>query len=169
MRVALACERDALLLGKGRQVGKHFFDHRRQVNRIVAGDAAQLAHLEQGLCHVRHSLGLLLQQPEQTRCICIGVGVLGAKQLNLSLHERKRRAQLVRRIARKLFLCRKTFVKAGNHVVKRRAATPKLRGHIFADLCVGEVVGPHALDLRCKGTQRLQRMPAHKVGQHATE
>lgn len=54
---------------------------------------------------MRHSLGLLLQQPEQARCIGIGVGVLSAKQLNLGLHERERRAQLVRRIARKLSLC----------------------------------------------------------------
>ena len=128
MRVALTCKRDVFLLGKGRQVREYFFDHRRKVNRIVARDTAQLAHLEQGLCHVRHPLGLLLQQPEQARCIGVDVGVLGAKQLNLGLHERKWRAQLVRRIARKLSLCGKSLVKAGNHVVKRRAAAPEFRG-----------------------------------------
>ena len=169
MRVALTCKRDVFLLGKGRQVREYFFDHRRQVNRIVARDTAQLAHLEQGLCHVRHPLGLLLQQPEQARCIGVGVGVLGAKKLNLGLHERKWRAQLVRRIARKLSLCGKSLVKAGNHVVKRRAAAPEFRGHVLADFCVGEVVGPHALDLRRKEAQRPQRMSAYKVGQHAAE
>ena len=99
----------------------------------------------------------------------VDVGVLGAKQLNLGLHERKRRAQFVRRIARKLSLCGKSLVKAGNHVVKRRAAAPEFRGHVLADFCVGEVVGPHALDLRRKEAQRPQRMSAHKVGQHAAE
>ena len=118
---------------------------------------------------MRHSLGLLLQQLEQTSRVSVDAGVLGTKQFNLGLHERERRAQFMRRIARKLPLRRKTLVKAGNHVVKRRAAAPEFGRHVFTDLCVGEVVGSHTLDLRRKGAQRLQRTPAHKVGQHAAE
>ena len=159
LRVAFACKRNTLLFGKGRQVGDNFFDHRRQLDCVVAGNIAQLAHLEQRLCHARHSLGLLLQQTEQARCVGIGVGVLGAKQLNLGLHECEGRAQLVCRVARKLSLRRKSLVKTGNHVVKRRTAAPKLKGRVLADFCVGKVVGSYALDLRRKGVQRPQRMP----------
>ena len=46
LRFALARKHDALFLGKRRQVGEHFLDHRRQVNLVVAGNTAQLAHFK---------------------------------------------------------------------------------------------------------------------------
>ena len=48
------------MLGKRSEVGKDFFRQGAKLNIVLAGNAAELAHLKQHLGHLRHPLGLFL-------------------------------------------------------------------------------------------------------------
>ena len=48
------------MLGKRSEVGEDFFGQGAKLNIVLAGNAAELAHLKQHLGHLRHPLGLFL-------------------------------------------------------------------------------------------------------------
>ena len=93
--------------------------------------------------------------------------MLGGKQLKLRLHQRKRRAQLVRSVARKLPLRREARVQAVDHAVERAAEALKLRQHVLADLALRQIARLNTFHLRCKAAQRTQRAAADKIREHA--
>ena len=95
--------------------------------------------------------------------------MLGGKQLDLRLHERKRRPQLVRGVPRELPLCAKALVKAVDHAVERLAELLELGQHVLADLHVRQIARLHVLNLRRKSPQRPERVAADEVRQHTAE
>ena len=86
--------------------------------------------------------------------------MLCGKQLKLCLHQRKRRAQLMSGISRKLPLRGKAFVKTFKHLIERPAELPELRQYIFTDLHICQIVQLNLFHLRSKSAQGLQRVSA---------
>ena len=168
-RVAIVYEGDSPALGKRGKVGADLLEQRGQLDRIVAGNRTKLAHFKQGFRHLRHAPGLLLQKLEKLGHLGGGIGMLDLIQLHLRLHQRKRRAQLVRGIARELPLRSKTLVKAGDHVVERGAELLELRQHVLGDLHLGQVVWLHLFNLRGEIPQRPQRAACHKIRKHTAK
>ena len=164
---AVGLQHDALLLGKRREIGEDLLDHGRELDPVVTGHGAQLTHLQQDLRHLRHTLRLLLQQAQKRRRFGRDVRVLSGKQLKLRLHQRKRRAQLVRSVTRELPLRREARVQAVDHTVERAAEALKLRQHVLADLALRQIARLNAFHLRCKAAQRTQRAAADKIREHA--
>ena len=168
-RSAVVYEGDSLALGKRGEVGTDLLEQRGQLDCVVAGNRTKLAHFKQGFRHLRHAPGLLLQKLEKLGHLEGGIGVLDLIQLHLRLHQRKRRAQLVRGVARELPLRCKTLVKAGDHVVERGAELLELRQHVLGDLHLGQVVWLHLFNLRGEIPQRPKRSACHKIRKHTAK
>ena len=112
---------------------------------------------------------MLLQKLEKLGRLGGGIGVLDLIQLHLRLHQRKRRAQLVRGIARELPLRRETLVETSNHVVERGAELLELRQNVLSNLHLGQVVWLHLFNLRGEIPQRPKRSACHKIRKHTAE
>ena len=130
---------------------------------------AKFAHFEQGLCHLRHSLRLLAQKADKIRRLRPRVRVLGGKQFQLRLHQRKRRAQLVRGISGELPLGAEALVQSIQHLIERGAELPELRQHLLGDLHIREIVRLHLFHLCNKGAQRSECAPADKIRKDPAE
>ena len=124
---------DALLFCERSKIRKNFFYHRKQLDSVIARDCVKFTHFKQSSGHLRHALGLLFQQLQKIRSLRQDVGVLGSKQFDLRLHKRKRCAEFMRGISRKLTLSVKSFIKAVHHTVKGSFKMLKLRNDIFCD------------------------------------
>ena len=118
---------------------------------------------------MRHPLRLLTQQAKEVRRFRKHVGVLGGKQLKLSLHKRKRSAKFVGGISGELPLGGKALVKTVEHTVERYAELSKLRQSFLGNLHICQVIRLHFFYLSCKGSQRLQRTAADEICQHAAD
>ena len=66
--------------------------------------------------------------------------MLRGKQLQLRLHQRQRRAQLVGGIASELPLGGKGIVQPLQHLVERAAQLPEFRNNVFLDPHIGKIV-----------------------------
>ena len=153
--VALTFQRDALFLRQRHDILEDLLHHRGQLDTVGAGDGAQLAHLQKGLGHLGHALGLLPQKPQKIRRFRQHVGMLRRKQFQLRLHQRKRRPQLMGGVAGKLPLCGKALVQAVQHPVKGTAELLKFRQHLLIQLHFRQVIRLHLLHPCGKGMQRL--------------
>ena len=95
---------------------------------------AQLTHIQQCFCHLRHFFCLFAEKPEKIRCVRRHFGMFGSKQLKLRLHQRQRCAQLMGGIPGELALRSKTVIQTVQHSVEGAAEFLKLRQHIFGEL-----------------------------------
>ena len=95
--------------------------------------------------------------------------MLCGKQLQLRLHQRQRRAQLVGRVAGELPLGGKGIVQPLQHLVERAAQLPEFRNNIFIDPHIGKIVQLHLLHLRGKAAQGLESVSADEIGEDAAE
>ena len=95
--------------------------------------------------------------------------MLCGKQLQLRLHQRQRRAQLVGSVAGELPLGGKGVVQPLQHLVERAAQLPELRNSIFIDPHIGKIVQLHLLHLRGKAAKGLEGASADKIGEDAAE
>ena len=106
---------------------------------VVTRIHAKLTHFKEGFRHLRHPLRLLTQQAKEVRRFRKLVGVLGGKQLKLSLHKRKRSAKFVGGISGELPLGGKALVKTVEHTVERYAELSKLRQSFLGNLHICQV------------------------------
>ena len=95
--------------------------------------------------------------------------MLCGKQLQLCLHQRKRRAQLVGGIAGKLPLGGKGVVQPLQHLVEGVAELPEFRQHVLIDPHIRQIVQLHLLYLRGEAVQGLEGSPADEIGQNSAE
>ena len=95
--------------------------------------------------------------------------MLRGKQLQLRLHQRQRRAQLVGGVAGELPLGGKGVVQPLQHLVERAAQLPELRNGVFIDPHIGKIVQLHLLHLRGKAAKGLEGASADKIGEDAAE
>ena len=146
------------------KICEDFLHHRPQLHRFIPGHLLQAAHFQQGLCHLGQPLCLLLQKPEKLRRFRQHIGMLGAEQLQLGLHQRQRCAQLVGSISRELLLGDKGVVQPIQHLIEGAAQLPQLRQHILMDLHIRQVVQLHLLHLGGKAVQRPEGAAADKIG-----
>ena len=88
--------------------------------------------------------------------------MLRRKQLQLRLHQRQRRAQLVGGVAGELPLGGKGVVQPLQHLVERASQLPELRNGVFIDPHIGKIVQLHPLHLRGKAAKGLRARPLTK-------
>ena len=95
--------------------------------------------------------------------------MLCGKQLQLRLHQRQRRAQLMGGVAGELPLGGKGVIQPLQHLVEGAAELLKLRKHIFIDLHIRQIGHLHHFHLRSKTAQGLEGTSADEVGKNAAE
>ena len=129
----------------------------------------QIAHLQQCSGHLGQPFRLLPQKREELRRFRLHIKVLCGKQLQLRLHQRQRRAQLVGGIAGELPLGGKGVVQPLQHLIEGAAELPELRKHIFVDPHIRQIVQLHLLHLRSKAAQGLESASADEVSKNAAQ
>ena len=154
--VAIRRQRDAALICQRREVCEDFLDHGRKLDPFVPRHLLQVAHFQQCFCHLSQPLRLLTQKCEEFRRLRPHIGMLRGKQLQLRLHQRQRRAQLVGGVAGELPLGGKGVIQPLQHLVERAAQLPELRKHIFID--------PHMIGLGSIGLSTLKNGSVCWVG-----
>ncbi len=95
--------------------------------------------------------------------------MLRGKQLQLRLHQRQRRAQLVGSVAGELPLGGKGIVQPLQHLVERAAQLLNSGNTSSSILISAKIVQLHLLHLRGKAAQGLERASADKIGEDAAE
>ena len=167
--VALRFQRDASLLRQRRKVCEDFLNHWDKLNLLVPRHLLQIAHLQQRLGHLRQPLRLLAQKREELRRLRPHIGMLCGKQLQLRLHQRQRRAQLVGGVAGELPLGGKGVVQPLQHLVEGVTELPEFRQHILIDPHIRQIVQLHLLHLRGKAAQGIEGVSADEIGQNTAE
>lgn len=137
--VALPLQGDPTLFRQRRKVGENLLDHRPELDAVRARRRLQAVHLQQRLGQLGQPLGLLPQQAEEFRGFGQHLRMLGGKQLELRLHQRQRRAQLMGCVAGELPLGFKRAAQPLQHLVERPAQLPELRQQVLIDLDIRQI------------------------------
>ena len=136
---------------------------------LVPRHLPQIAHFQQRSGHLGQPLRLLPLKGKKLHRLWPHIGMLRGKQLQLRLHQRQRRAQLVGSVAGELPLGGKGGIQPLQHLVEGAAELPELRNSVFIDPHIGKIVQLHLLHLRGKAAQGLESASADEIGEDAAE
>ena len=167
--VTLRLQRNAVFLRQRGEVREDLLDHGGELDLLVPRHLPQIAHFQQRSGHLGQPLRLLPLKGKKLHRLWPHIGMLRGKQLQLRLHQRQRRAQLVGSVAGELPLGGKSVVQPLQHLVERAAQLPELRNSVLIDPHIGKIVQLHLLHLRGKAAQGLESASADEIGEDAAE